>query len=49
MIMINIYKDIHDTYSISYIVEKNNEFHDVYQFIKFHLEEWEVGQYMGGN
>ena len=51
MIMITIYKDIHSEYILSYIREritKNNDLY-VYQFVKFHLETWEVGQYLGGN
>jgi hypothetical protein len=49
MIMITIYKDLHNEYSLSYLVAKNNEHNDMYQFVKFHLEDWEVGQYLGGN
>lgn len=51
MIMITIYKDLHAEYSLSYIKELKNTDNslEVYQFIKFHLEDWEVGQYLGGN
>lgn len=46
MIMISVYKDLHGDYSLSYTVERKNE---IYQFVKYHLEFWEVGQYMGGS
>lgn len=46
MIMISYYKDLHGQYTISYL--KTGKY-DIYQCMKFHLEEWEVGQYMGGN
>ncbi len=49
MIMIQIYEDLHGDYTLSYTVDKRNEHNDVYQFVKYHLENWEVGQYMGGN
>lgn len=47
--MIQIYEDLHGDYTLSYTVEKRNEFNDVYQFVKYHLETWEIGQYLGGN
>lgn len=46
MIVIALYKDLHGEFTLSYIKVINNE---AYQFIKFHLESWEVAQYMGGN
>lgn len=46
MIMISVYKDLHGDYSLSYTVERKNE---IYQFVKYHLEFWEVAQYFGGN
>lgn len=49
MIMIEVYKDIHGDFTLCYTVEKRNEFNNVYQFVKYHLENWEVGQYFGGN
>lgn len=46
MIMISVYKDLRGDYTLSYTVERRNE---IYQFVKYHLEFWEVGQYMGGS
>lgn len=49
--MISVNKDLNSEFTMSYISEKVTDTDDlyVYQFVKFHLEHWEVGQYLGGN
>jgi len=44
--MISLYKDLRGEYTLSYVRVIGN---DAYQFVKYHLETWEVAQYMGGN
>jgi len=44
MFIVKKYKE--NTFKFSYIKIIN---HDLVQFVKYELEDWEVAQYMGGN